>query len=411
MNRQRGIQPRPAKRLWVTFRPVIIFLISVALVGSAALFGYRMIWDRFLLPVDKNDNQEIIIEVKNGLGKSGIAKALYGENEENRVIRSTLTFKIYVDFVGKANKLRAGTYALRKDMTIPEIVNKLASGDGSVQVAKQFTIIEGMSVEDIAAVLTTTGILESDKTFLELCRTGEGFESVHSGEKSSENRKYVLEGYLFPDTYKVFQGTAAPSIIQLMVSRFNEVLTNEDVERAEELGMTVDEVITLASLIEKEAKTADFAKVSAVFHNRLKEDIALESDVPIKYALGLHQIYLSRSALDTDSPYNTHLNKGLPVGPVCNPGLKAIQAALWPDEEYREEKYLFFTLMDPDEGELAFSKTYEEHEAIVEQYRDAWIAYDAQSSMGIVSPTPSLPGSPSPSVSTSPSSSPSPQGQ
>lgn len=394
---QQAIQHTPARRLWGLARPVLMILISCCVVLGVVLWGYRYVMEHFLLPVDKNDSSEIIVEIKNGLGKSGIAKALYGEEEENRLIRSELTFKVYVDFAGKASRLRAGTYALSKNMTIPEIVNKLASGDGSVQVVKQFTVTEGMTVEDMAAVLTSTGILDSDTEFLELCKTGKGFESVTGQMADAAKRKYALEGYLFPDTYKVFQGTSASNIIQLMVSRFNEVLTNEDVERAEELGMSMDQAITLASMIEKESKTDDFLKVSAVFHNRLKEDMLLESDVTIKYALGMQKIYLNQAELDTPSPYNTHLNKGLPTGPICNPGLKAIHAALWPDESYVENNYLFFTLMNPEQGELAFSKTYEEHAAVVEQYREEWITYDRQGQL-----TPQPVDSPSPVVLSTP---------
>lgn len=362
--------------VWSIARPLLIVGISLAVVGSLAWTGWKYILDHYLLPVDSNDSTEIVIKVENGLGKSGIAQALYGEDESTRVIRSPLAFKVYVDFAGKANRLRAGNYALSKDMTIPEIVNKLASGNSSVQVVKQFTVTEGMTVEDIANVLVQNDIIDSKDDFLSICKSGDGFESVTQQLTNQSARKYALEGYLFPDTYKAYEGSSASSVIQLMVSRFNEIWTQEDLDRAEEQDMTVDQVLTLASMIEKEAKRADFAKVSAVFHNRLDEDMKLESDVTIKYALGIQKIYMNRDELNTPSLYNTHTQTGLPVGPICNPGMEAIRAALWPDEAYREEGYLFFTLMAPESGELAFSKTNEEHEALVAQYRDAWIAYD-----------------------------------
>ena len=140
--------------------------------------------------------------------------------------------------------------------------------------------------------------------------------------------------------------------------------------------MDMDEVITLASIIEKEGLRASFSKVSAVFHNRLKENMSLGSDVTVQYALGIKRLVLTQSELDTDSAYNTYRIKGLPVGAICNPGDAAIEAALYPDGDYLEEGYLYFALTDPETGELAFTKTLEEHNEVVKQYRPLWEAYD-----------------------------------
>lgn len=140
--------------------------------------------------------------------------------------------------------------------------------------------------------------------------------------------------------------------------------------------MTMDEVFTLASMIEKEAKTADFAKVSAVFHNRLKKGMTLGSDVTVKYVSGSQKMALSDSDLAVDSAYNTYTRTGLPVGPICNPSMDAVVAALYPDEQYVAQKYLYFCSTDPDSGELHFSKTLEEHNAAVAMYRPLWEEYD-----------------------------------
>ena len=140
--------------------------------------------------------------------------------------------------------------------------------------------------------------------------------------------------------------------------------------------MTMDEVFTLASMIEKEAKTAEFAKVSAVFHNRLKQNMTLGSDVTVKYASGSEKMALSNSDLAVDSPYNTYQHKGLPVGPICNPSMDAVIAALYPDEQYVAQKYLYFCSTDPSSGELHFSKTLEEHETVVAYWRSKWEEYD-----------------------------------
>lgn len=146
--------------------------------------------------------------------------------------------------------------------------------------------------------------------------------------------------------------------------------------------MTMDEVFTLASMIEKEAKTADFARVSAVFHNRLKLGMTLGSDVTVKYVSGSEKMVLSSSDLSVESPYNTYTRKGLPVGPICNPSMDAVVAALYPDEQYVAQKYLYFCSKDPNSGELYFSKTQEEHDAAVAMYRPLWEEYDRSRGLG-----------------------------
>ena len=140
----------------------------------------------------------------------------------------------------------------------------------------------------------------------------------------------------------------------------------------------MDEVLTMASIIEREAKTEDFARVSAVFHNRLKKNMALGSDVTVNYLTGETRFILTTSELAIDSPYNTYVNKGLPLGPICNPSPDAISAALNPDAVFVAEQYLYFCAKDPASGELAFSKTLEEHNAAVAIYKPLWEAYDQE---------------------------------
>lgn len=143
--------------------------------------------------------------------------------------------------------------------------------------------------------------------------------------------------------------------------------------------MTVDDVVTLASIIEKEAKPDDFSKVSAVFHNRLNKDETLGSDATIMYALGLKNVYNIGDQANTPSAYNTRQHKGLPPGPIGNPSKAAIEAALYPFEEYMQEgdEYMYFTLTDPATGVLEFNKTLEEHNETVAKYRPLWNAADA----------------------------------
>ena len=143
----------------------------------------------------------------------------------------------------------------------------------------------------------------------------------------------------------------------------------------------MDEVLTLASIIEKEAKKQDFTKVSAIFHNRLRQGMKLESDVTIHYTTNIRRMHLKKEDINVNSPYNTYKIKGLPVGPICSPSSDAIYAALFPDEEFIKENYLFFCSKDPSTGELHFSKTLQEHEKAIEQYAPLWDSFDKSRGM------------------------------
>jgi UPF0755 protein len=254
------------------------------------------------------------------------------------------------------------------------------------------TLLEGLTVEDFADALVRGEILKTTNEYLRLCRTAEGLQIANDELKSviaddnasAVKRKFVLEGYLFPDTYQFYRDGDPAEVISKQLNRFNEIYSSVYWQQEDELGMTTDEIVTLASMIEKEAQEHDFKKVSAVLHNRLRQEMPLQCDTPIIYGLGIkNRINLTDAELATESPYNTHLNPGLPIGPICNPSRAAIEAALYPDEEYLEEGYLFFTLLSPEPDEegrlyLAFSKTFEEHQAIVDEYKPQWEAYDRE---------------------------------
>ena len=261
-----------------------------------------------------------------------------------------------------------------------EIADLLTTGDGNPLV-RNITLIPGETVEDFAARLVKNGVLENADAFLAACRDGKAYREYYyiddvltSGHP--EQRKYVLEGYLAPNTYEVYISATEDDIIRKLLSQTEAVFTVENQERAEELGMTMDQVLTLASLIEKEAKESDFPKVSAVFHNRLKEGMKLESDVTIHYITGVRKMALADSDLAVSSPYNTYQVTGLPLGPVCNPSPAAIRAALYPDESMVKEKYLYFCAKEPESGELYFSKTLDQHKRAVEIYAPYWQKYD-----------------------------------
>ncbi len=362
--------------LWRVLRPLMVALAVALAVGGICLTAWNWVYRDFLGPVKAGDTEEIPFEISSGQSLTRVANNL----ESAGLIHSKSVFKYYCDFAGMGQKIQKGTYTLNRGMTMTEIAEQLTSGDGN-PIVRNITLIPGQTVEDFAASMKEKGVLEDTAVFLEKCRTGKDFQDYYYvadvlGGGTAAKRKYVLEGYLAADTYEVYVTASEDDIIRKLLSQTEAVFPVELQERAETMGMTMDQVLTLASMIEKEAKTADFARVSAVFHNRLKAGMKLESDVTVHYVTGTKTIVMKNSELQTDSPYNTYLYAGLPVGPVCSPSAAAVRAALYPDETYVAENYLFFCAKDPDSGELYFSRTLAEHEQALAIYSPLWAQYD-----------------------------------
>ena len=367
--------------IWRILRPLLVLLTSLLIVFGVVSAVWQKIDDSFLSPVDTNDQTQIAFSVESGNSLTRVSNNL----EKQNLIKSSTFFKYYCDFAGLGQKIQAGDYMISRSMDMFEIADLLTTGDGQ-PITMDITIIPGTTVETFAADLKAKGVFTDETEFLNICRTGEGvmdyyFIADAARLKNVSSRKYLLEGYLAPNTYEIYTDATPLSIIKKLLSQTDKVFTPEWQSRADELGMSMDDVLTLASMIEKEAKKADFAKVSAVFHNRLKKDMKLQSDPTIHYVTGERRMSLRASDLAVESPYNTYRVSGLPAGPICNPSPEAINAALYPDESYVAEKYLYFCSKDPDTGELHFSRTLDEHERAVEIYAPLWQAYDAERGM------------------------------
>lgn len=375
MSRKSNEKRENRKRAWQFFRPYAVALLSLAIVVTLVFLAIRYVLSHFVYPVDEDDNTPIEVVIPNGASASSIASILYtvrGADEKGLIV-STASFKIYVDFVGKANSLQAGTYILSRNMSIPEIVSILCQGNTASNIVR-VTVPEGYTVEATAALLVQQGVLDDPEDFLNLCADGSMFEEFSFLPPFRQGVRYRLEGYLFPDTYEFTRHASGETVIRKMLTRYGEIYTPTYHARAEELGLSDEEVIVLASVIEKEAAEAeDFQRVSAVFHNRLSTGMPLESCATLSYALGVQKLTFSSEELVTDSPFNTYSAKGLPAGAICNPGVRAIEAALYPNEAYLSEGYLFFCNADPSVTRaLLFSKTYEEHQEKVKTYSQYW---------------------------------------
>lgn len=379
--------------LWKLLRPVVVFLCSLLIVIGLVTTIWNKVDEMLFQPVapGSTENVQFVIE-------SGDSITTIGENlEKNDLLRNKSVFKYIVQFKGLTSAISYGTYELSPGMDVYEIVDELSSGSQTNE--RTITIIPGWTVEDIADYLVEEGAISSRDEFLTLCNEPEKFtrysyalsEAYEAGALTG--RRYALEGYLAPDTYRVFRSADAESIINTLLSQGNTVVdnvfyTDRSQYTVDADGMyteveiyhselSMDEVIILASMIEKEAGSkADYARVSAVFYNRLANGWKLESDATINYITRKDTLVLSESELAIESAYNTYYADGLPVGPICNPSQAALDAALYPDMEYINGGYMYFCAKDPESGELAFAVTREEHEANVALYRPAWQAYD-----------------------------------
>lgn len=364
--------------LWRLLRSVLIAFTALVLVFGLITGLYNYVDDHYLSAVDQNDDTEIPFSIESGQSLTRVSANL----ETQGLIHNRSVFKYYCDFIGFGQKIQAGDYVLKKNMNIFEIAELLTTGDGK-PLTKMITVIPGWTVEDIADMLKEEGVFKDTSEFLALCKSGEGLSDYYfiRDELATgrvEQRKYLLEGYLAPNTYEIYTDTTPAALIKKLLDQTDVVFDYSLQQRASEIGMTMDEVLTLASMIEREAKTEDFARVSAIFHNRLKKGMALGSDVTVNYLTGARRLVLTTGELAIDSPYNTYVNKGLPLGPICNPSPSAISAALNSDAVFIAEQYLYFCAKDPTSGELAFSKTLEEHNAAVAIYKPLWEAYDQE---------------------------------
>lgn len=348
---------------WRVLRPFLIFAVSALLLFLVGNRIYHYIESSYFMPVDKESTVVKDVEIKPGSSLSKIASQLYEEG----IIQNKLVFQMYVDVKDMGSSLLAGKYKFSPNMTMNDIIKILGEGDGGRKVVK-VTFTEGMTVEDIADTLVSKNIFDKDQKeeFLALCNDAEAMKEFRFIREISESeeesqRRYLVEGYLFPDTYQFYADEIPANVIDRLLKQFDKVFTLDYEERAEKLGMSIDEVMALASMIEWEGLPKDFKKVSAVFHNRLEDEMKLGSCATLRYVTGVKKLSYTTQEIETESPFNTYINTGLPIGPVANPGKKAIEAALYPDEEYLEDGYLYFCNVDDQSGDLVFAKTLKQH--------------------------------------------------
>ncbi len=331
--------------------PRLKLLVS-GLTLSLAL-GLSLGWVRFQLlePYRGYDTSECLVSIPRGSTGSNIGGLL----QSHRIIRSQSLFGAYVSF-RYPTSLKAGEYLFSQPLSLVEVAQKLFQGETHQY---RVTVPEGEMMQEILERFRQRGFGRGER-FSEAARKTDFLSDL---DPLADN----LEGYLFPDTYYVTRAMDEDQIVQAMVRTFRSKWTAERRARAKELHMTIREVITLASLIEKEARLAEERPlVSAVFHNRLEKKVKLACDPTVIYAVQLVKEYdgiIHRSDLQLDSPYNTYLYPGLPPGPIANPGLASIDAALYP----APVEYLYF--VSRNDGSHVFSTHYRDHSRAVRRYQ------------------------------------------
>lgn len=269
------------------------------------------------------------------------------------LVGSSVLFKLYGRASGKDRNIKPGTYLLRRGTPWPEIVAALHGGHGLVNT---ITVPEGFTLAQIAPLLARTLSLSADSIDAAIRDTAL-FTRLGIPSKS-------LEGYLFPDTYAFPDGTRARDAVLEMVKRFEREWKPEWAARLPQLSLTRHEVVTLASIVEREAKVAtERPVIAAVYLNRLREKMLLQADPTVQYARGRHTERVLHKDLEIDSPYNTYKYPGLPPGPIASPGDASLRAALFP----ADVQFLYFVAA-PD-GHHEFRRTLAEHEAAVRAVR------------------------------------------
>lgn len=347
----------------------IILVIVITLLAIVGVFGfttYKYV-ESGLKPLDNSDSQLVQVEIPSGSSNKQIGEIL----ENDHVIKSGIVFNYYTKFKNLTG-FQAGFYQMAPNMTLDEI-GKLLQEGGTAEPKEvadgKITIPEGYDIDQIASrVAKITG--KDKQEFLDLITDDaflkelyQKFPELLESSSQAKDVKYHLEGYLFPATYDYYKDTSLKDLVIQMVEKTDSVM-QDYYATIKQQNRTVQEVLTLASLVEKEGvKENDRKNIARVFYNRIESDMPLQTDISVLYALGEHKETVSYADTAVDSPYNLYTNPGFGPGPFDSPSEESIKAVLSPaDNDY------YYFVADISTGNVYFAKTYEEHLELVEKY-------------------------------------------
>ena len=327
------------------FKLLRLFIILLA---ALVISGWLWYYYQINAPVSHNQ-QTVSFEIKDGAGVNQISQALFNAG----LISSKLFFEIYVWQQQLERNFISGVVELSPDMNIKQITAKLTQpGNSEITI----TIIEGWNNREIAGYLEKQGLFSQQEFLDEVGKNLAKYVQQYNF-LTDKPSTIDLEGYLFPDTYRIYKNSNPEEVAKKMLDNLNRKLTPELRQKIDLQKKTIFEIITLASIIEKEVRQLeDMKMVADIFYKRLATNIALQSDATINYITSKGLVQPSLDDLKIESPYNTYLHSGLPPGPIANPGLNAISAAIEPTAN---DYYYFLTTKD---GEVIYSKTFSEHQ-------------------------------------------------
>jgi UPF0755 protein len=326
------------KTPFILITGIIFLLLAFFILG----FGISVI-----KPADKTGGEQTII-VSEGMSLQEVAAKL----ESKEIIKSRTVFMVWARLMRYSRMIKAGEYRLSPKMAPIRIMEILTKG---LIITYPVTLPEGLSLYQIAGILSERGLIDR-KQFISIAESGDYIKTL--GIKAPS-----LEGYLYPDTYQFARGLSAGTIIDTMINRFMDVVRPLR-EQVKASNMKLEEIITLASIVEKETgKAEERPVIASVFLNRLSKKMRLESDPTVIYGIKDFSGNLTRKDLNTPTPYNTYVIRGLPPGPIANPGIESISAVLNP----AETDYLYF--VSKNDGSHHFSRTLQEHNKAVTIYQ------------------------------------------
>jgi len=347
-------------------RKIVLMIISVIivllLIGALGTFIYV---NASMKAVDSDNDTTQVVEVPMGATASSIGQSL----EEQGLIKNAFIFRLYVKFSGEAN-FRAGNYELSPSMSMQQVVDELNDPEAGNTPSASAAVPEGSDIEEISVILSESlgidkqAFLDKMKDKAYIKQLISEYPDILTEDILNEDIRYPLEGYLFAATYNFTSkdDITIDKVVHMMLDKSQQIITPY-LDGFKQKDLTVNEALTFASLVENEARNEDERKmIAGIFYNRLEEDMKLQTDPTVLYALGEHKPRVYYKDLEVDSPYNTYRIKGLPVGPISNFSEDALEAVVNPENS----DYLYF--LAGDDGEIYYARTFDEHEELIEKH-------------------------------------------
>lgn len=338
----------------------LVVIGSIAILAVAIIFVTQLVIVRALDEPGMADGESVYFTIEPEESVDSIADRL----SDDGLIRSPAYFRFRVRIAGLGSDIIAGRYRIDPAMSTTQIIHLITSRDAALAQEIQVRFVEGWRTEQYAEALVAAGVLPSEEDFMNATREqkwNDEFAFLHTRPSG-----VALEGYLFPDTYNFRLGSTPDDVLSRLLSTFQERVQPESITETDQMGLTLHQIITIASIVEREAVLPEERPVIAsVYFNRIRQGMPLQADPTVQYELGEAGNWwpeLTPEDIQQNGRYNTYLNPDLPPGPICNPGLASIEAALRP----AQTDYLYFVARG--DGSHAFAVTAEEHQRNVDEY-------------------------------------------